>query len=661
MRRLLALLATVPLLLPAAPSRAQGQDEVRLTLMSQTAFATPDRPLRMRIRAVNDTEQTFENLQVSVWIYPKVTSRSAYAQSLEFDPPTALDIKRFEFPGPLAPNSSRVLSLETGLGELTNLGENALYPLRVLLESDFTPIAVLRTPLVFIAERPKLPLNVGLTFILDAPMRLRPDGTFEEGALEAETGPDGPLEAIVGSLEAVTVQATLVVSPLLLIQLERMAAGYSVSEPGLIREIPANDPRARRAGELLARIQALARDSATEVVALPYASPSVPAMAQAGLIRDLEEQVERGREEIQRILGVTPITSLFRPPGSALTGEGLSALADLGIDNLLVDAGTLPPPEGFRLTPPPVAATGAGEGRQVAAITPDPLVDARITAEEGSAALRAQHVLGELTAVWNESPSLDRSVAVLIDAGDDPHGRFLKMLLTGIGATPSRANWLRPVKATRLVGDPQDRRSLVPTREAFSDLFLGTLAESRAAIGELTTMVAEPTSVLGRMQAMLLVAQNRGFLAREGDGLDFLNTAVGLAEAEFGKVEPPPPTLVTLASRNGIIPVTIRSRAGYDVRVVLQLRSSKLDFLEGSSREIVLSQPEQRFTFPVRAKATGRSIVRILILTPGGATLTESRVVVRSTAYNVVALAITIGAAVFLAALWARRFLPRRT
>jgi hypothetical protein len=660
-RRLLALLATLPLLVPAPAARAQGQDQVRLTLMSQTPFASPERPLRMRIRAVNETDQDFENLSISVWVYPAVRSRSAYEQSLEFDAATGLDIKRFDFPGTLDAGGSRVLSLETGLGELTNLAENALYPLRVLLESDFTPIAVLRTPLVFIHEEPKLPLNVGLIFVLDPPMRLRPDGSFSEGALERETAPNGSVETIVASLEAEPVQATLVISPLLLVQLQRMSEGYVVADPGGEREVPPTDPRAQRAGDLLARIQSLARDDLTEVVALPYASPSIPAMVEAGLVADLERQIDRGRAEVERILEVTPTEAVFRPPGSALTDAALETLADMEIDNLLVDAWAVPPPLDFVLTPPPVAALGAGDGRRLTVITPDTEVATRISGPPDNAALRAQWVLGELTAVWNESPSLDRSVAVVIGAGAVPEERFLRTLLSGIGATPPGVAWLRPVKATRLVTEPEDRRTLEPAREAFSDTFVQEFGQARAATEQFGTMAEEPTDILARMETLLLVAQHRGFLAREEEGLAYLDRSRAAAEAEFAKVEPPPPTLVTLTSTHGDIPVTIRNLAGYDVRVVLRLLSPKLEFAGGTTHQIVLSRPAQRFTFPVRAKATGRSIVRIVVLTPGGATLGESRIVVRSTAYNMVALAITIGAAVFLAALWLRRFLPRRT
>ena len=58
--------------------------------------------------------------------------------------------------------------------------------------------------------------------------------------------------------------------------------------------------------------------------------------------------------------------------------------------------------------------------------------------------------------------------------------------------------------------------------------------------------------------------------------------------------------------------------------------------------------------------------IRIELLTPSPAsgsapdTIAETDVIVRSTAYNRVALFLTIGAALFLAIWWGRRFLPRQ-
>jgi hypothetical protein len=108
-----------------------------------------------------------------------------------------------------------------------------------------------------------------------------------------------------------------------------------------------------------------------------------------------------------------------------------------------------------------------------------------------------------------------------------------------------------------------------------------------------------------------------------------------------------------------VIPVTIRNLAGYPVEVRVVLVSPRLEFLEGDSRYVVLERPVQAFTFPVRAQTNGRFPVTVRLETPRGAAIAESQIVVRSTAYNLLALAITLGAALFLAAWWGRRFLPR--
>ena len=54
--------------------------------------------------------------------------------------------------------------------------------------------------------------------------------------------------------------------------------------------------------------------------------------------------------------------------------------------------------------------------------------------------------------------------------------------------------------------------------------------------------------------------------------------------------------------------------------------------------------------------------VKVQVLSKGSTpdTIAERTMVIRSTAYNLVALFVTIGAAMFLLGWWGRRFLPRR-
>jgi hypothetical protein len=397
-------------------------------------------------------------------------------------------------------------------------------------------------------------------------------------------------------------------------------------------------------------------------VTLPFAGPSVPSLVAAGLHADLEQQMRLGRNTVGEVLGVEPSQGLFRPPGGLLSADAIRALADLDVEALIVDPEDLPPPAGLVLSPPAVARVSAGPGRTLRAVAPDPVVAERLGALPGDPLLRARWIIGELTALYFEQPSVDRGVAILVQPGPDQ--TFLTSLLRSLKAKalPRHTAWLRPVRASRLlaVAEAGDHRDLASSRfPRYTSTFLEEVATSRDSISQLESMTANPTLLSQRLRIQVLMAEARDFVRDEPAALGFLDAVQARVRREFDKVEPPRPSSITLTSRGGVIPVTIRNLAGYRVHLRVVLLSSRLEFLEGDSRTVVLERPVQTFTFPVRAQTTGRFPVTVRLETRHGAAIAESQIVVRSTAYNLLALVITLGAALFLAAWWGRRLLPR--
>jgi hypothetical protein len=652
------LVALSPTPAAAGGARAQIEEElpVRLTLLRQSPVTTPERPLRVSVLATNRGDAEYTNLGLELWLYDPARSRSAYSAGLEQEPTGQFLLAPFPVEGSLGPGESREFSITRDMLELADRAENALYPMKVQLESGGVPIGILRSVLVFIQERPLVPLNVSLIFGLDEGVHLGPRGEFVDDHLERSVDEGGGLDSVVSSLEEFPVPATLVVSPILLQQLQRMADGY---RRGAV-EVSADEPTAERAAAMLERIRALARRANTEVVALPFAGPSVPSLVAAGLHRDLAEQMGLGKRTVGDLLGVEPTAGLFRPPGGLLTTEAVRALADQEVEALIVDPEDLPPPSGLVLSPPPIARVRAGLGRTLRAVVPDAVVANRLTALPEDPRLRARWTVGELAALYFEQPSIDRGVAIMLPTGLDR--TFLRSLLGTLQSLPRATEWLGPVGANRLLAITGDGelRSLNDSRvRLYSDVFLQDLAQARESIGQLESMTEGATSLSDRLWVQVLVAEARDFLREEPAGTAFLDAIRERVRREFDKVEPPTRSSLTLTSRGGVIPVTIRNLAGYRVTIQVVLQSPRLEFLEGDSRMVVLERPVQSFTFPVRAQTTGRFPVNIRLETPQGALIAESQIVVRSTAYNLLALAITLGAALFLAASWARRLLPR--
>ena len=670
MRRFGALIFVAFLLVPAAPARAQDEAAVRLRLLRQTSYTTPDDPLKIRVAVDNGTDTAITDMALRVSVYPEVQSRSEYAESLETDLtfPEATTDPPEPVPGTVEPGASLALppvTLEVAF--LAGFVDNGLFPVKVELLSEGAVLAVIRSSVVFLEEEPKVPLNVSLALVLDAPVYVLPDGSFKEGALADELAEDGPLESVLRTLEEGPLKVTLVLGPLLLDQLHSMSDGFRLDRGGVVRLVRADEAPARRASVMLDLIRRVASLPDTEVVALPYASPSVPSLAIPELGEDLRAQLSRGRRVVSETLGVAPSETIFRPPGGALTEPAVSALADVGVETLLLDADSVEPRLGSNLTPPPIGALPAGSDRTMIGVVPDAIVDDRLDDLPDDPRLRAQRVLGELSAIYFERPSDDRGVSVLIDHPSTAGQEFLSTLVAPLTRVPDEVAWLRPAKASRLlttVGpeEPEpSRRELDPSPGAkFSDAFLTEMALTQAALQEFAAVAGDQVALLERLRGLRFTAESRWLLRDEALAFEYLRAARGAVQREFAKIEPPAPTTVRLTSRTGQIPLTIHSGADYPMRVALVLRSSRLRFVGGPRREVTLDQPAEQVTFNVMAQTTGRFQVQVLVETPEGGRITDSSIVVRSTAYNRVALIVTIGAALFLAAWWGRRFLPRR-
>jgi len=662
--RILCLLLLV-LALPVGPASAQEEAAVvELSLVDQTPLGTPERPLSLSVRAHYPTGRPLRDLTLSLWIYHPATSRSAYHQGLTTEPPTApLLIAPFAQEGALRAGDTVELSIEHRLAALTARGENALYPIKVQLESGGVPVAAIRSALVFIEERPLVPLNFSLTVVLDPEIRFSPDGALLDPTLEAAIAEGGSIESLVSALEVQPARITMVVSPLLIEWLDRMGSeGYRVREEGGDRSVGAGAPAAAAAESMLGRIRSLARSTAVEVLALPYASPSIPSLVASGLEEDLRRQLAEGRDVVQSLLEADVATETFRPPLSELTRESVGALADDGIDTVILDAGVVPPP-----LPPDSIYSPLPTVRldpTMDAIVPDPELDAYVSPPPDEVALRAMHLVGELAALYFEQPSILRGAALVVGQEEEPSGPIVRALLRGIQAPAPRSGWLRPVKASQLAQNvpPETRARLrAPDPPTFSPGYVEALAETRDAIDQFESMTDEPVELPERLRILLLAAEARRFALFEGEGLGFIRAIRATLAEEFQKIDAPSGTSVTLTSQGGVIPVTLRSATAYPVRLRVTLRSPRLEFLEGASQEVVLDGEAHALTFPVRAQTTGRFPVRILVDTPGGRRISESQIVVRSTAYNLVALAVTVGAALFLALWWGRRFWRRTT
>ena len=686
MRRLsplvLALLFALLFVLWAPPPspNAQESPSVRLTLLSQTSWncptatadlpseqagwsCPPGRELELRFRAQNLETEPLSELAIGVTLYSPVLSRSAYEASLVSDPSIVIDAGTLPREGAIEPGETRDFEISLSLEQGIDPDQSGVYPVKLDLRSGITSVAELRTPAIFLVREPEIPLGLSWTFVLAHPIVFAPDGTFTDPSLEIALGPGGRLNGEIRALlelasdpRAAPVDVAL--SPVLLTQLGRMRQGYEVSVGGETRRVPAGEGGAALAGQALENLRTIAAAPNVEVTALPFSAPEIPSLYGGGLGRDVVVQLERGREVASTFVGTEMVEQILRPPGAILDEPTLRGLSAEGIRTLLVGPSTAELPEqplGFAGP----ATTSLGDG-SLAAIVPEPASEALLASVIAEDPVRAAQVLlGELTTIWQEAPGEERGIALVMSEDAPLPGPFFPPLVRDVATAP----WLAPAAAEAFVEvfPPTDASVLAnPSFRRFPTTYVTSIRQARRRIDMLRSMLPSGSLEPDRLETMLLLAEARQFLISTSGGLAFIDAVKRSVRDTVDDLALDTVSSVTLSSESGGVPVTVSNEGPRPLRFSVRLDSPWL--LDEPTAALELAPGDsQTVRLQAQLRSTGRFPVQVQMVSPSGRLIAQQTLAVRSTAFNRMALLITIGAALVLVAVWARRFLPSRT
>jgi hypothetical protein len=228
-------LAAATLLVPTAPADAQ-EPTVAARLLAQTSFTTSESPeLTIAFQAENVGDEAFDELSVGFIIGPQITSRVQFEESLVDGPAgTLIFVDTFSQEGSLGPGTSREFSVTVDLDDIDGVSafDSLVYPSRVDLRSEGTPIASIDTPLVHLVREPEVPMRLSWWASFDAPVAMDPQGRLDDPAFEAAIAEGGGLSQQVETLQAAVgasdgeIGVNLVITPAVIDQLARMADGY---------------------------------------------------------------------------------------------------------------------------------------------------------------------------------------------------------------------------------------------------------------------------------------------------------------------------------------------------------------------------------------------------------------------------------------------------
>ena len=313
-----------------------------------------------------------------------------------------------------------------------------------------------------------------------------------------------------------------------------------------------------------------------------------------------------------------------------LTAVGAQALIDLGVE-IVVDASIRPAPSGY------VTADG---GRLHLVRFDDPI--SGVFSELSTGVIQSNEALARVV-VRGQS---NRAPVVIGGSvlGPRPTGG-LNVLFHAL----ARAGAPEPVLLPQAAVSTFERR---PAEHPNQDLepVADVITEIRGLLGQYDAMYSGggPTTdqYLLQLQSALSLGRNPQDRQRS------LTVLAEMLRRDLDVISLPDAQPVTMAAREGFIPLIVESRAAGPRLVMLRFRSDRVN-VKQDSKLLVVEPGTSSIDVEVEARSLGTSQLEVSVLTPDGArVLATNQFQVRSTAVPGLGLLISMTALVFLILWW---------
>jgi hypothetical protein len=577
--------------------------------------------------------------------------------------------------------------------------DDRAYPIRFTAGAGGFTAKAIDTHLLYFTEAQGVqhPLGLALVIPLDAPTAFDAQGRETSRALEDALIGNGRINRILSALEDPRhADITVTVAPTgkFLDDLAIMASPAGFTRVGSSQPVGPTDPAPQAAAATIQRLGSLAARPGVRLLASPYSGAPLPGLLSNGLGGDVKTQVDAGRAQVKAVLGFDPLAGWLLPSAGLLDEATLGQVAALGVRNVVVSSSSL------RSVTPPLLTPGAqvilkdlsGGGSRpkgqvtstsLGALVVDDVLSSRLQSQAGLNALQVrQRFLAESATILLEQPAHARSIAALAPSDWDPDPRVINGVLDAL--TPTGGSpWMTGASPDAVI----DAASDIPVRavaQSVSDAlpqspgrdYFDSLRLARSSLDDFTA-IGPPAVIVNELVRRLLIAEGSQWWGRGSTpdrGKAFARSVSDGVKGEFAKIRAPKDQLIVLTNRHATIPLALNSGTTYKVWVKVGLESDKLAFKDGVACHspalpaqttcLTLELKPGAQTVPVKATAnfTGSFHVQVDLLTDTSAParISTGRLSIRSTAYNIVALALMAAAALFILLSWARSMARRR-
>lgn len=706
MRRLLAALGVTALLVtpalaedPSPSPTLAPEAPLRVSVTDLLPRApSPGDAFQVFGTLTNTGDQPISGITLRLRVGDRIDSRGALHEADTDRPPTERRTgTRLALPDTLAPGAQVAFDLRTTVAAL-GLGRLGVYPLDVEARGDVGDgderLGLAPTWVPWFAGDPVARTRVAVVWPLVDRPRQAVDGTFTDDVLATSLAPSGRLGGLLAAAQLAAqpdcgrparrpdgtvtprptrceaVPVTYAVDPDLLVAAKDMADGYRVDgQAGPV------------AGEAAAKaFLAALKDAAARarVLALPYADPDVTALARlAGAASDVDlpRAAQLGESLVRDQLGVDPLQGVAFPPAGSFTKEAADALARTGAREFVLDQSAYGQPDS---EPSPIYPTRAllpvtDLGEPAEALVTEPYLSDLVSgdlADELGPRLAEQRFLVETAMIAAEAPASSRTLVITPERRGTVSPVAAGAALRDLGRLP----WLCPVTLEAVVADAehcsdrpatdspvavQDRGPLATGRTELAGSYLRAVGADRDVADQLTGQVLSDQPGDQQRVAAVTTSLRRGLARAESSAWrEDPRTARAQAAALHRHLQDQVEKVtvyggqVLLTSTAGRLQVSLENRLDVPIRVHVRFEDAARVF-EPVETGLIEVSGGNAVPAAVRAETrkSGQYIVNAVVYDragrpfPDSASARRTELIVRSTGFGRLALAVTLGGA----------------
>ncbi|MBN2168339.1 MAG: hypothetical protein JW738_03775 [Actinobacteria bacterium] len=663
--------------LPMIQSASAAQSEtpsIKMTLSKDAYWYKPGSVVRLNVTLINATEGNLDEVSIRVKVHAPDKYRSDMDNTLKNKPIKNYRInKLMKKDETLKPGDNK---FDLDLLIPTSWFSDGVYPLTVeTLESNKVESSVVTQLIIMSGFNPEkqVPLKLATVFDVSGKPNRYPDGFFVDTDLAKDCSTNDKEECWTSTVvEELTkrenFRCAIALSPLILEEMDEMSDGFTVEKKGKKKEYEGDSNESSFTSNAISDLSAMAADDRFQFLDTPYAYPNLEKLSQMGWSEDSSDQIVKGRETYNDVLGTAIGEDYFFPPALMLNSNAISELKDVVGKHLVLSPKLLERNDkgkrlekGMTLSNPVDIQVG-DDGSGATAIFSDRRLEELIESIQSSDDVHGvtQLILAELTNLFLERPASMRSCVMLWPNYWRPSNSVTREVISTISNVP----WLQTSTLEDCFTEvkPIENASLeIPAPDTKPGSYYTDVNTARDSLTDYSNITFPDNPFTPILTDDLYVSESTIWeeYGSKAEGLKYSSYVKFTVEEELDKIIIPVSAAITLTSGEGDVPISVVNGTNYKVKAVLKFQSNGLSFPEGDSKKAVLEPKENLFEIAVKAEKDGR-VPLSATLEGQGLIIDNVTFSVLTSTFNTFAIILVSGLLGLIGLIWAIKIFTKR-